>query len=182
MEYEAKNPLHVFGKLNECRFFLGLLAEYRQKIETEGQHRLPTEFLYYASAFLSAFRCAANRLIGVVRHKDHAAGRRVWDQLRSHQDIEFVRDISNLEMHGDGVTIWPRYKVHVPIIPPTPERWSRNVFRFRTTLDKLKNSGVVIQVVDWRFSTRPENVVELCNRALAELEKLIQQELGPLHP
>jgi hypothetical protein len=37
----------------------------------------------------------------------------------------------------------------------------------------------VIQVIDWRFSTRPENLVELCNRALAELEKVIQQELGP---
>jgi len=48
----------------------------------EGQQRLPMEFLHYVSAYLSAFRCAAYRLIGVVRHKDLAEGRRVRDQLR----------------------------------------------------------------------------------------------------
>jgi hypothetical protein len=176
MRYEPTNPQHVFGKVDECRFFLGLLAEYRQKIDREGQQRLPKEFLHYVSAYLSAFRCAAYRLIGVVRHRDLAEGRRVRDQLRLHTDIEFVRDISNLEMHGDGVTIWPRYRVHVPA-PPIPERWSRNDDRYRSRFDKWKNSGMVVQVMDWRFSTRPENVVDLCNRALAELEKVIQQEL-----
>ncbi len=181
MRYEATIPQHVFGKLDECRFFLGLLAKYRQKIDTGGQQHLPIEFLHYVSAYLSAFRCAAYRLIGVVRHKDRAEGRRVRDQLRSDKDIEFVRDISNLEMHGDGVTIWPRYRVHVPPLS-IPNRWSRNDDKYRSRFDKWKNSGMVVQVIDWRFSTRPENVVELCNRALAELEKVIQQELGLPRP
>jgi len=180
MKYEATNPQHVFGKLDECRFFLGLLAKYRQKIDTEGQQHLPIEFLHYVSAYLSAFRCAVYRLIGVVRHKNLAEGRRVRDQLRSHKDIEFVRDISNLEMHGDGVTIWPRYRVDFPA-PSIPKRWTRND-KYRSRFDKWKDSCMVVQVIDWRFSTRPDNVVELCNRAFAELEKIIQQELGPPRP
>jgi hypothetical protein len=83
-------------------------------------------------------------------------------------------------MHGDGVAILPRYKVQVPESspPPIPERWSRKDDRYRTRFDKWKTSGMVIRVTDWGFSTRPENVVELCSRALAELEKVIQQELG----
>jgi|SRR6267142_3022648 len=181
MGYEATNPQHVFGKLDECKFFLGLLAGYRQRLDTEKQQRLPTEFLHFVSAYLSAFRCAAYRLIGVVRHKDLAEGRRVRDQLRSHTDIEFVRDISNLETHGDGVTIWPRYRVDVPV-PSISNRWEKKDDRYRSRFDKWKNSGMVVQVIDWRFSTRPENVVELCDRALAELEKVIHQEIGPPGP
>ena len=115
-----------------------------------------------------------------MRHKNLAEGRRVRDQLRSHKDIEFVRDISNLEMHGDGVTIWPRYRVDFPA-PSIPKRWTRND-KYRSRFDKWKDSGMVVQVIDWRFSTRPDNVVELCNRAFAELEKIIQQELGPPRP
>ena len=84
-------------------------------------------------------------------------------------------------MHGDGVTIWPRYRVDVPA-PSILSRWSRNDDKYRSRFDKWKNSGIVVQVIDWRFSTRPENVVELCNRALAELERLIQQELGLRRP
>ncbi len=180
MQYKATDPQNVFAKVNECRFFLGLIVKYRQGLDTERLQRLPIEFLHYVSAYLSSFRCAAYRLMGVVRHRDFVEGRRVRDRLRSHADIEFVRDISDLEMHGDGVAILPRYRVRVPEppLPSIPERWSRNDDRYRTRFDKWQSSGMVVEVTDWGFSTRPDSVVDLCNRALAELEKVIQQELG----
>lgn len=175
MFYEATKPEYVFAKLNECKFFLGLMGEYRQKIETERQQRLPAEFLYYISAYLSAFRSTAYRLIDVVRHRDASKGRALGRQLRSHSDIECIRDISNLEMHGDGVVIWPRFKIVLP--PSAPEPRSRYGSRFGGRYNRWNEAGVIVQVIDWRFSTRPENLVDLCDRALGELEKLVSQSV-----
>jgi hypothetical protein len=111
-----------------------------------------------------------------VRHRDNAEGRRVRDQLRTYKDIAFVKDISDLEMHGDGVVIWPRYKTEVPKL--IPHRWSRDMNSHGNRFDRY-NRGIVKQVVDWHFSNRPENLVDVCERAFAELEKIIQQELRP---
>src|ERR1700730_12897032 len=141
MKYEATNPKYVFSKLDECKFFLGQLTEYRQRIDEGRQQHLPAEFLHYVSAYLSSFRCAAYRLIGVMRHRDILEGRRVKDQLRTYADIAFVRDISDLEMHGDGVVIWPRYKTEVPK-NLLPHRWSRDTSGHGNRFDRY-NRGIV---------------------------------------
>ena len=182
-KYKATDPKHVFSKLDECKFFLQLMAENRQRIDTEKQERLPVEFLHYVSAYLSSFRCVAYRLIGVVRHRNLLDGRRVRDELHSYNDIEFVRDISDLEMHGDGVVIWPRYRVELPKI--IPERWVRKDERYRGRYNRdrfgradVAEQGIVKQVVDWRFANRPDNLVDICSRAFVELEEFVQKELG----
>lgn len=111
--------------------------------------------------------------MGVVRSRDGVDARRLRDQLHSHVDIEFVRDMSDLEMHGDGVVVWPpQYRIDIP--QSIPERWqSRYLDRSRSRYERRNMSGAVMQIVDWRFYRRPENIVELCERAVVELKKFI---------
>lgn len=73
MGEKAKNPDRVFEKARESRFFLERMAEYEKALDIE-------KFLYYLSAFLSAFRTTAYRLYGVTEDR---SGKPASGSLRS---------------------------------------------------------------------------------------------------
>jgi hypothetical protein len=175
MDYRASNPKAVRDKLRECEFFLKLIAEYREKLDDGNFQRLPDELLFCLSAFLNSFRTTAYRLIGVVRHTHGPdAGRKLRDRLIAHADVGFLKDLSDLETHGDGAVVWARFKLQVPYTDP--ERWQPRYVRPARLQSRWRRSAVV-QVVDWRFDRRPDNIVDLCTRALTEMQKFIGQAL-----
>jgi hypothetical protein len=103
MNYRATNPARVGDKINECRFFLAQMADHEKAGDIE-------KFMYCLSAFLSSFRSGAFRLIGVVHTVRGKTGRDgLLVQLKSKTDIWFLKDRTDLEVHGDGAIVWPRY-------------------------------------------------------------------------
>jgi hypothetical protein len=179
MNYEATEPQRVTEKFEECRFRLVEMADCERALDT-------VKFFYALSAFLSAFRTTAYRLIGVTRsRKGPQAGRELRDKMLAHPDIKFLKDMSDLETHGNGAVVWQRYKVNVGSV--TCGRWTRrddrwstryNRSRFESRFEYPPVVSTTVQAVDWQFANRPENLIALCHDALSALEDLIRQSLA----
>jgi hypothetical protein len=104
----ATKPGGIFEKVRESRFFLARMADYERIPELEG-------FLFCLSAFLSSFRSIGNRLQGVAGRKhDKQARRSLTLQMENHPRIGFLFDVRDVEVHGDGTTIWPRFRIVGP--------------------------------------------------------------------
>jgi hypothetical protein len=172
MIYSAANPEGVFDKVRECRFFLVLMADYEKVLDTE-------KFLFCLSAFLSAFRTTAYRLCGVVQTKYGKAHAKIfWKKLLLHTDVRFLKEATDLEVHGDGVRVWQRYAASVG--EAIPERWTptfwKDTNRFRSRHESFyRQVRATPQAIDWQFEARPENLIELCNDTLAQMEEMIRQ-------
>ena len=163
----AKNPERVFDKARECHFFLVQMADCEKALDAE-------KFLYNLSAFMSAFRTAANRLCGVTENKrGEAASRILRSQLHHHPEIGFLLGRSNVEVHEDGVVVHQRYTVHVTT--SVPDRWEpiwqpESKSRFSDVVGIRRAAG-------WQFLGNPKNLIELCYEALAAIEEYARQAL-----
>lgn len=150
----AKNPNGVNEKVREARFFLVLMADYERSSELES-------FLFCLSAFLSAFRTIGNRLIGVARtEKD------LEKLLEQHPRIGFLFSVRDVEVHGDGTTIWPRFRlVDARTSAPGPLE-----LRF------FPRMAGIVRVIGFHFdSHRPDqNLIEFCHDALNDMEEFIR--------
>ena len=172
MDFRATTPERVFDKVKECEFFLSLMQVYEQKQELDS-------FRFCVSAFLCAFRSIAYRLIGVTEHRvGREAKQNVRAMLWACDDIAFLKGTTDLEVHGDGVKIWSRFKISVS--DATPGRWERpkEIFpsRFGSRYHKQLPTGV--KFAGWIFEGRPANIVELFSATLAEIKKHVEQTLS----
>ncbi len=159
MNYKATNPQRVFDKVRECQYFLVLMADHERVLDTE-------KFLFCLSAFLSAFRSAIFRTYGVIESRCGGAACRALKNSLRNTNIGFLKDATDLEVHGDGVTVRQRYTVHTIAVPDSvPERWrskfgesgfgSRFGSRYRKVPAVPRAMAGSSQAVDWQFEERP---------------------------
>jgi len=180
MRYTATNPDRIADKARECRFFLVQMAEHEERMDIE-------KFLYCLSAFLSAFRSTIYRSFGVAQtRKGNAAARKFRDDLYKNADIQFLKDTTDLEVHGDGAKVWQEYRVS--LTGPTPGRWGRSGGRWGEPKNegrlssRYSSTGGMTQVLrepaGWRFDGHPKNLVELCHDALEAVEAAVRTILS----
>jgi hypothetical protein len=137
-DHKATRPESIPEKFDECKFFLGAMDANKDK-------RPIREFLWYLSAFLCAYRSLWWRLLDILRHlkRDNDA-KVLGEKLRSDRDIDWPRRLRNLEVHGDGVTVWS----------PPP---------FGNPLEPALGYGLY-----------PDNLTERCRIALRKMESIIR--------
>jgi hypothetical protein len=170
MYQKAKNPDRIVDKIYECRYFLALMGDHEEKLDTE-------KFLYSLSAFLSAFRTAAFRLYGVTEHKlGKPASRVLQTQLRSHPEIGFLLNRTNTEVHEDGVVVHQLYTKEV--IAEASSRWGPRTVgepsRWRSLNRSRYGEAVVARrAAGWQFAGNPKNLIELCRDALEAMQGFI---------
>ena len=156
----ATKPEGISEKVRESRFFLARMADYERIPDLEN-------FLFCLSAFLSAFRTIGNRLQGVAG-KEYAKRTKESLKLRleSHPKIGFLFDVRDVEVHGDGTTIWPRFRlVGAGASQPGPLE-----LHFFPSMPKQ------VRVIGLHFEGRPaENLIEFCHDALDDFEDLIRK-------
>ncbi len=145
-DYKATRPEAIPEKVDECKFFLGLMDTYKER-------RPIKEFLWYLSAFLCAYRSLSYRLFGVLKHrKGSDDAKALRETLCSDRDIDSLRRLRDLEVHGDGVTVW---------VPPP----------FGNPLEAGPGSGLY-----------PANLTERCRTALRKMENIIRDSLATRAP
>src|SRR5258708_8627018 len=170
MYQKAKNPDRIVDKIYECRYFLSLMADHEEKLDTE-------KFLFCLSAFLSAFRTAAFRLYGVTEHRlGKPASRALQTQVRSHSEIGFLLDRTNVEVHQDGVVVHQLYRKE--LIAEASSRWGPRTVgepsRWRS-LNRSRYGEAVMarRAAGWQFAGNPKNLIELCKDALEAMQGFI---------
>jgi hypothetical protein len=174
--YTATNPDRVTEKVRECRFFALQMAEYEKAKDIE-------KFIYCLSAFLCAFRTIVGRLIGVVETvSGKESKKKLWSRLQSERDIWFLKDVTDLEVHGDGPTVWPKYTVHVLSSVRESHYRGRPRQRFASRFEgrfhpRVESQHVDVQIENWQFEGHPKNLIELCRDSLGELEAIVRKEL-----
>ena len=168
----ATKPEGVFEKVRESRHFLAQVANHEND-------PTPGEFLTSLSAFLSAFRTIGNRLCGVVRHK-HGKAKAQWlnGQLKNHPEIGFLIEQRDIEVHGNGATVFPRFAIHpAPLASQLRNKYNdRYADRFAS---RFAPAGVGIRFIGgWQFAGNPKNLIELGHDALDAMEVVIRQALA----
>lgn len=152
MRHRATVAARVFEKVRECHFFLVLMTQHEDADD-------PERFLFCVSAFLCSFRSIAYKLYGVVEARDGKSAMRALEtKLDSNRDINFLRNSRDLEVHGNSVKLWQRFRVSVS--------------------DSMRGSrgSYTSQSVDWEFSLYPNrNLIELCLSALAQMECVVRE-------
>jgi hypothetical protein len=155
----ASSPRGVFDKIEECRFFLERMAAYEHVREIKSA-------LFCLSAFLSAFRSAGYRLLGVVSalRGGHAKGI-LERQLDSHPRIVFLFEVRDVEVHGDGATIWPRFRI---VDRRTGGPGPLELHFFPTIANNIRIIGLRLE-----GQHTDQDLAEFCRDALDDLENLI---------
>lgn len=181
VHYIATNPDRIFDKCRECRFFLVQLAEHELEMDIE-------KFLYCLSAFLSAFRTAIYRSLGVVRTlHGKPVSETFRESLYKNADIKFLKETTDLEVHGDGARVWQNYRVS--LIHPVPHRWQTerngrwesplNRDRFKSTMARgFGDGGFLREPAGWRFDGHPKNLIECCHDTLEAFEAAVRARLN----
>lgn len=158
----AKNPEGVALKMRAGRYFLKRMAECAAAGDDE-------PFLYYLGAFLSAFRTVADRLCGVV---GKSAAKGLKEELRNHPDISFLRRSTDVDLHGDGPVVSPRYFIF------TADFLSLLDDEFTLALKdgtEAEPAGEIIRD-GWQFAERPQqDIIVLCHDALDALEDFVRR-------
>jgi hypothetical protein len=173
MTASAKTPERMWDKLGECRFFLKKMTESEHAKETQ-------DFLYYLSAFMAAFRTVAYRLYGVTENRSGISAKlALRDKLHGHPEINFLLASTNVELHEDGVMVFPRFTVRSA--GPGTEAADRFASRFLSRYGWRQGHGVVIeQTGGWQFDGNPKNIHDLCEEALEAIKVFLRQALeGP---
>lgn len=143
---EPHTPDRVHDKLRECRFFLCKAAKHDHAPDAE-------KFLYYLSAFLSAFRTAIYRLTKTV---GGPRKRVVEAELREHPIIGFVWTRADVETHEGSTRVLKRY-IDSDRDPKTQRfgkrfsREARHHSRFKTPSKTRVREG-------WRFEESSDNL------------------------
>ena len=157
----ATKPEGIFEKFRECRFFLARMADYESVPELEN-------FLFCLSAFLSAFRTIGSRLQGVTGKKyDKRQRENLKLRLESHPRIGFLFDVRDVEVHGDGTTIWPRFRlVGAGASQPGP-----------LELHFFPRMPSQVRVIGFHFEGQPpdQNLIEFCHDSLNDFEDMIRK-------
>jgi len=146
------------------------------------------KLLYCLSAFLSAFRTAIYRSFGVVRAMySNDASKRFLEALYRNADIKFLKEKTDLEVHGDGATVWQNYRVS--LVHPAPSRWrSEKNDGWRSPLDRDRfqshaasslEGGFKREAAGWQFDGHPKNLIELCHDSLEAFEEEFRKGLKP---
>jgi hypothetical protein len=131
--YTATQRHRIPEKRRECDFFLNLM----DRAVKDG--RAIEEFLFFLSAFLSAFRSLEYRATGAVEHEGTSQPGSFWSMLQADRDMKFVKGISDFEVHGDGIRLYEN-------VPGGPDVTSlvyyppNLVLRCGAALNKLKNA------------------------------------------
>jgi hypothetical protein len=183
VRYTATNPDRIADKARECRFFLVKMAEFEREMDIE-------KLLYCLSAFLSAFRAGIYRSIGVVEKRSgKSVVKKYLDDLYKNPEIKFLKQTTDLEVHGDGPKIWQHYRIALvwPNAPRTEEsggpwgsRFGTGKDRFRSHIEsRFPESVVSRQPAGWQFEGHPKNLIELCHDALEDLEEAVRKALHP---
>lgn len=163
----ATKPQGIAEKFEESRFFLGRMAEH----EKEGDVK---NFLSCLSAFLSAFGSIRNRLLGVVDTLRGASAKRtLQDFLDADPKIGFLVKLRDVEVHRDGATVWPVYRLtDARINPPGP----LELHFFPKTPNHVRVFGFRFEGHDPR-----ENLIQFCRNALNDFEEILKRQL-PVGP
>ena len=170
---KATNARSVYSKLEESRFFLNQMME-RANADP------PNEFLYCVSGFLQAFRSAVCKLYGYAEmRRDKPATKMLKQQLENHPQIKFFRDLRNMEVHGDGATLFRRYNLHIADSMHRwgSQRWEKRGDRWTTVLTDHYPVPSAVVVEDWHFEGNSTNLIVLCHDALNELENIVRQNI-----
>lgn len=169
MQYRASRPEGVAEKIAECRFFLTRMKEYEAAKNVQ-------DFLYCLSAFLSAFRATIYRASGVLHalYGDNAK-QNMWTQLKASKDIWFLKDATDLEVHGDGARMWQVNVVNRFTSRWDPSRRSRFVGRLEGRFRMGPSLGVGSSYI--QFEDHPTGVIELCHACLDRLEGIATKPL-----
>jgi hypothetical protein len=159
----ATKPEGILEKVRESRFFLARMADYERIPDLES-------FLFCLSAFLSAFRTIGNRLPGVAgkKYDKHARGK-LKQSLETHPKIGFLFDVRDVEVHGDGTTIWPRFRiVGAGATQPGP-----------LELHFFPRMASDVRVIGFHFEghRQDQNLIEFCFDALKDFEDLIRKTI-----
>lgn len=182
MNYKATNPDRIFDKVRESQYFLVLMVDHEKALDTE-------KFLFCLSAFLSAFRTAIFRLYGVIEYQHGQAARKALkNSVENTTDVSFLKNATDLEVHGDGVIVRQRYSVdNMPVAASVSGRlrskFDMNRFgpSFESRYHKAPRAPQAVigssQPVDWQFEERPGNLIALCHDALNQLEEIVKQAI-----
>lgn len=165
-QYRASKPEGVTEKLAECRFFLARMEDYERERNIES-------FLYCLSAFLSAFRATIYRTTGVVCaiHGERAR-QNLRSKFKSSHNIWFLKDATDLEVHGDGPRMW-----QVNLTNRFTSRWDRSqrsrlIGRFKSSPGPVPGSSYI------QFEDYPTSVLKLCRISVDELETMAKGALN----
>jgi hypothetical protein len=168
--HTATNADRIADKARECRFFLVKMAEHEREMDIE-------RLLYCLSAFLSAFRTGIYRSIGVVEQKSgKSAAKKYLDDLYKNPEIKFLKQTTDLEVHGDGPnTPWTEESSG-----PWGSRFGTGTDCFQSHMEsRYPESMVSRQPAGWQFEGHPKNLIQLCHDALEDLEEAIRKALNP---
>ena len=167
-KYTTTKAEGITEKIGECSFFLSQMAEHESRNDVK-------KYGYCLSAFLSAFRTTIYRLTGVVRAtRDKAASDALQVSLESAHDIRFLKDATNLEVHGDGPKLWQVRIASRSDKSRFTSRFGRHSSRFNTrpVADTTREEIGFIQ-----FAKHPTEIGRLCLDALEQLKQMAEREL-----
>ncbi|HEY4776618.1 MAG TPA: hypothetical protein VIH56_03080 [Candidatus Acidoferrales bacterium] len=88
------------------------------------------------------------------------------------------QNATDLEVHGDGATVWPSYKVSVLSPMHDPRYQGRFSSRYEKPIGRFDAQGIQIHITMYRFQGHPKNLIELCRESLNRLEAVIQKGLA----
>jgi len=158
---EVKCPERVFEKIEESRFFLARMADYEKRDQ---------EFGYCLSAFLSGFKSIVCRL-------ERSVGRTILptvrQRLHSDPDIDFLCRARDIEVHSNGLIVFPIYNIERGE-PRIPERWQSLWEPPMRRFNPIHPRSRIVQL-GWQFSDHPaRNVIELCYDTLNSIEQIVR--------
>lgn len=139
------------------------MADYERLAEIEN-------FLFCLSAFLSAFGSIRYRILGVETEAHGETAMCVLEQkLNDHPRIGFLSKLRNVEVHRDGVTIWPLYHL-ADYTKSTPGPLELHFF------PTIPNQ---VRVIGFRFGGHPpdQNLIEFCHDALNDFEEIFRRHV-----
>lgn len=157
----ATKPLGITEKFRESRFFLVCMAEYERLADIK-------KFLFCLSAFLSAFGSIRYRVLGVeTESQGETAMFNLEQKLNDHPRIGFLSKLRNVEVHRDGVTVWPLYHL-ADFTKSTPGPLELHFF------PTIPNQ---VRVIGFRFGGHPQdqNLIEFCHDTLNDFEEISRQ-------
>lgn len=176
--HTATSPEGVRSKISESRYFLRRAARLQGCSNRE-------LFGFQMSAFMSAFRSAGYRLMGVVGNAIGGDAKQACKiEIYADGTRAFLIEQSNEEVHGNGPYVFSRIKVVAASSGGL--EWSfRGPRRKRFEKpDKSKwpsspKAGFV-RIEGLHFGGNPEELISLCTRALDSLEAIVENRLSGL--
>jgi hypothetical protein len=159
----ATKPQGIVEKFKESQFFLACIGDCQRSAKID-------DFLFCLSAFLPSFGSIRYRLLGVVEVLQEKSAKRILESsLRSHPKIGFLLNLRDVEIHSDGFTVWPIYRLtDTQIGMPGP-----------LELHFFPKHARNVKVFGFRFEEHQpyRDLIEFCHDALSEFEEIFRQNV-----